>query len=126
MGFASNSPNKKKYVKVWLSVEKVNINWAVVMKIISSGTTFGYSSKYWTDSRTLNPTSSLTQAKDAKYPAFMKTPFSMIRMCVGAPDTNCVTHEFDKVYKSARDLFNAGYIRDTSVDQKGIERAFGA
>merc|ERR1712025_67462 len=114
-----------KYKKVWLSVEKLNINWSPIMKIISTGTTFGYSSKYWTDSRTLNPTSPLSQKKDAKYPAFMKTPFSVIRMCIGAPTTNCVHHTFNKVYKSARDLFSAGYIRDSQVDQKGIERSFG-
>merc|ERR1712048_1333288 len=49
-----------------------------------------------------------------------------IRMCVGFPDKNCVMHAFDKVYNSARELFNAGYIRDPQVDQKGIENAFGA
>merc|ERR1712048_472283 len=111
--------------KVWLSVEKLNVNWVPIMKIISTGTTFGYSSKYWTDSRTLNPTSPLSQQKDAKYPAFMTTPFSMIRMCIGGPTINCVHHTFDKVFKSARDLFSAGYIRDSQVDQTGIERAFG-
>merc|ERR1712151_1429378 len=122
--FNSNSPNKKKYKKVWLFVENLNINWAPVMKIISTGTTFGFSSKYWTDTRTLNPTSSLSQAKDAKYPAFMNKPFTMIRMCVGVPNKNCVIHTFKKAYKSARELFSAGYIRDTQVDQKGIELAF--
>merc|ERR1712151_910847 len=124
--FNSNVPNKKAYKKVWLFVENLNINWAPVMKIISTGTTFGFSSKYWTDTRTLNPTSSLSQAKDAKYPAFMNKPFTMIRMCVGVPNKNCVIHTFKKAYKSARELFSAGYIRDTQVDQKGIELAFGA
>jgi len=124
--FNSNTPNKKQYKKVWLSVEKINVNWAPIMKIISTGTTFGYSSSYWTNSKTLNPTIAVSQTtKDAKYPAFNKTPFSMLRMCIGAPDKNCVHHTFKKVYKSARDLFNSGYIRDPQVDQKGIERAFG-
>merc|ERR1712048_1549965 len=123
--FNNNNAKGMTYKKVWLSVEKLNVNWVPIMKIISTGTTFGYSSKYWTDSRTLNPTSPLSQQKDAKYPAFMTTPFSMIRMCIGGPTINCVHHTFDKVFKSARDLFSAGYIRDSQVDQTGIERAFG-
>merc|ERR1712151_1242626 len=127
--FNSNSPNKKAYKKVWLSV--AGLQWTPVMKIISTGTTFGFSSKYWTDDRTLNNISPPTQAKDAKYAAFNTQRFDTIRMCVGslAPSKNggnCVYHTFAKPYKSARDLFNAGYIRDTKVDQKGIEKAFGS
>merc|ERR1719174_384229 len=57
-------------------------DWIPVMKIISTGTTFGFSSTYWTDGRTLNPTSAVTQAKDAKYAAFNQQRFDTIRMCV--------------------------------------------
>merc|ERR1712151_728212 len=118
--FYSNAPNKKKYKKVWLSVANRFEDWQLVMKIISTGTTFGFSSAYWTNPKTLNPTSSITQAKDAKYPAFSQTSFRVIRMCVGSFNKNCVYYTFKRVYHSARDLFSAGYIRDAQVDQKGI------
>ena len=94
------------------------------MKIISAGTTFGYSSAYWTDTNTLNPTSPVSEEKDAKYSDYVNTPFSSLRMCVESPDSNCVYHKFSTVYSSARALFSAGYIKDTGLDQEGIESAF--
>ena len=39
--------------------------------------------------------------------------------------SGCVTHTFSKEYKSAKELFSAGYIRDSAVDQDGIFNAFG-
>ena len=46
-------------------------------------------------------------------------------MCVGKPDTNCVEHKFTRDYANAKALFAAGYIRDTTLDQKGILKVFG-
>merc|ERR1711981_437007 len=40
--------------------------WVPVMKIISSSATFGFSSAYWTNAKTLNPTSPVPEEKDAK------------------------------------------------------------
>jgi len=62
---------------------------------------------------------------DAKYPAFTKVPFSKIKMCVGSKDKNCVEHKFTRDYANAKALFAAGYLRDKTVDQKGILKAFG-
>jgi hypothetical protein len=62
---------------------------------------------------------------DAKYPAFTKVPFSKIKMCIGSKDKNCVEHKFTRDYANAKALFAAGYLRDKTVDQKGILKAFG-
>ena len=69
--------------------------------------------------------SSLAEAFNAKYPAFTKVPFSKIKMCVGKPGANCVEHKFTRDYANAKALFAAGYLRDKTVDQKGILKAFG-
>ena len=95
------------------------------MKIISSSSLFGYKSAYWTNTKTLNPKSPLSQQKDAKYPAFNTFAFSSIRLCIGSPDQNCVDHSFNKEYSSARALFSAGYIRDPTLKQEGFDDAFG-
>jgi len=65
------------------------------------------------------------EAFDAKYPAFTKVPFSKIKMCIGSKDKNCVEHKFTRDYANAKALFAAGYLRDKTVDQKGILKAFG-
>jgi len=65
------------------------------------------------------------KAFDAKYPAFTKVPFSKIKMCIGSKDKNCVEHKFTRDYANAKALFAAGYLRDKTVDQKGILKAFG-
>jgi len=62
---------------------------------------------------------------NAKYAEFLKVPFSKIKMCVGKPDANCVEHKFTRDYANAKALFAAGYLRDKTVDQKGILKAFG-
>merc|ERR1712048_1201570 len=66
------------------------------------------------------------KTRDAKYEAFSTVPFKTIRMCVNSPTENCIYHTFSKTYKSARELFSSGYIRDAKLDQKGIEAAFAA
>ncbi|CAE7227109.1 unnamed protein product, partial [Symbiodinium sp. CCMP2456] len=62
---------------------------------------------------------------DAKYKAYLEKPVESIRMCIGRVDTNCVKHTFKKKYKSAKELFTSGYIRDTTVDRDGILATFG-
>ena len=42
-------------------------------------------------------------------------------MCIGS---KCVTHSFNQSWTSAKELFQAGYIRDSSVDQAGILSTF--
>ena len=122
---------KTVYKKVWLYVADLDFqpNWTPVMKIMTN--TFGYDSKYWTDTKTLRPTSALEKKEDAKYPAFLNAPFSSIRVCVGQPtakpaSTNCVTHTFPVTYANAKTLFSSGYIRDPNLDQSGFEGAFAA
>ena len=95
------------------------------MKIISASTVFGFNSKYWTNTDTLNPDSPISEAKDAKYHAFSNAPFRTIRMCVGSVSSNCVVHSFAKTYDSAMQLFKSGYVRDATLDQEGIYKAFG-
>jgi hypothetical protein len=115
---------KKNAVTSTLPPWKVKEQWKLVMKT-DGDATFGFSSAYWTNDNTLNPTADEAAAGNAKYPAFTKTPFSKIRMCVGKPDTNCVEHKFTRDYANAKALFAAGYIRDTTLDQKGILKVFG-
>jgi hypothetical protein len=62
---------------------------------------------------------------NAKYPAFTNVPFSKIKMCVGSAVKNCVEHKFNRDYANAKALFSAGYIKDKTVDQKGILKVFG-
>ena len=100
------------------------------MKIISSSSLFGYKSAYWTNDKTLNPTSPLYQQKDAKYPAFSTASFNMMRMCTNTYQSNdigsnCVTHAFKQTYNSAQAFFSQGYLRDPLLDQEGIYSAFG-
>ena len=94
------------------------------MKIMEDST-FGFSSSYWTDDKLLNENSATTDKVNAKYSAFLNVPFKEIRMCVGDFGSNCVTHTFDSEWASAKALFNAGYIRDASVDKDGILKAYG-
>ena len=123
--FNSNSCKGRQDRQVWIYVEKVVDNWTPVMKIISASTVFGYNSKYWTDSKTLNPDSPISEAKDAKYHTFSSVPFHTIRMCVGSMSSNCVVHSFPRTYNSARELFSSGYVRDATLDQEGFYQAYG-
>ena len=113
--------------KTWLYVNEEKYDFVPILKIVQSGATFGYDSKYWTNTNTLNPKIAFTdKTKDAKYPAFSTVPFSTIRICVNSPTDNCIYHTFSKTYESARELFSAGYVRDAKLDQQGIEAAFAA
>ena len=94
------------------------------MQIIEDST-FGFSSSYWTNDQLLNENSAMTDHVNAKYSSFLNVPFNEIRMCVGEVASNCVSHTFGKVWSSAKELFNAGYIRDPSVQKNGILRAYG-
>merc|ERR1719265_2083809 len=109
---------KKNPITSTLPPWKIKEQWKLVMRI-SGGDTFGYSSSYWTNDKLLNENEPDDAAGNAKYSAFSKVPFSKIRMCVGKPDTNCVEHKFTRDYANAKALFAAGYIRDTTLDQKG-------
>jgi hypothetical protein len=95
-----------------------------VMKAVTN--LFTYDSAYWENTETLNPTSNLDQAEDAKYPAFMTATFNVIRMCVGGPATQCMDHRLGFTWNSAHDLFTAGDIRDESIDQGAWLSAFEA
>ena len=110
---------------VWVYVERRVDNWTPVMKIITAGTLFGYNSEYWTNVKTLNSDSPISEMKDAKYQAFSSAPFQTIRMCVGSPSGNCVIHSFPRTYSSAMELFKSGYVRDATLDQEGMYKAFG-
>jgi len=115
---------KKNPITTTLPPWKVKEQWKLVLKT-NGDATFGFSSAYWTNDKTLNPTASGAAEGNAKYPAFTKVPFSKIRMCVGKPDTNCVEHKFNRDYANAKALFAADYIRDTTLDQTGILKVFG-
>jgi len=98
--------------------------FTTVLKI-GKTSTFGYSSAYWENDELLNPESELEVEEDAKYPAYLTEPVAAIRMCIGAPASNCVTHEFVRPYASAKDLFSSGYTRDPYIDRDGILQSFG-
>ena len=93
---------------------------------IKNDSTFGYSSSYWTDDSLLNALSSPTDNVNAKYATFLNKPFNTIRMCSGSVDTNCVQYTFDdKIWSSAKELFNSGFQRATDQDQARILQVFG-
>ena len=94
------------------------------MKIMTDQT-FGYNSGYWRNDQLLNENSALSEKVNAKYSGFLSQPFKMIRLCSRGPDTNCISHTFDHEWQNAKELFNAGHIRDISIDQPGILRIFG-
>ena len=94
------------------------------MQIIEDST-FGFSSPYWTNDELLNEDTAITDEVNAKYAAFLNVPFQAIRMCVGNYQSNCVTYTFDDTWSSAKDLFNAGYIRDSSLNQARILEVYG-
>ena len=91
---------------------------------IAEDQTFGYSSSYWESDALLNENSPVDERVNAKYQAFLNVPFTTIRMCVENSNFNCVTHTFDKEWSSAKELFRAGRIKDTTVDQANILIAF--
>ena len=127
-GWTKDFAGKSKIVnkQAWVYVNKQQYDFEPIMKIMESKGTFGYDSAYWTNTKTLNAKTSWSdKTKDAKYEAFYTTPFRTIRMCVDSMG-NCIYHTFSKTYKSAKDLFAAGYIRDPKLDQQGIEAAFAA
>ena len=93
------------------------------MQIIEDST-FGYNSAYWTNDQLLNENSAITENVNAKYSSFLSTSFDTIRMCSEGPDSNCVSHTFDRVWNNAKELFNAGYIREPSLDQSEILKVF--
>ena len=98
--------------------------WELVLKIGETDK-FGFSSPLWTNADLLNADSAITQEGDAKYDTFSKVAFKQIRMCIGYAKANCVQHNFDYHWDSARELFGAGYVRDENVDQEGILKTFG-
>ncbi|CAL1168986.1 unnamed protein product [Cladocopium goreaui] len=99
--------------------------WILVMKI-SQGGVLGYESELWTNTELLNPDSPEDMPDNAKYQAFLDTPFKRLRACVGSSNGKCVHHSFDVEWSSAKDIFSAGYIRDPRVDQAGLIQALGA
>jgi len=122
------------YKDVWLSVKSsapVSTpvtradGWGLIMKT-GPDSELGYSSAYWENDNLLNEGSSPDSAgENAKYSLYLTKPFTKIRMCIGAPSSNCVEHTFDKTWANAKELFSAGYIRDADLDRDGILSAFG-
>jgi len=99
--------------------------WQLVMKVGTQTDKLGFSSALWTNDQLLNENSPMQDSTDAKYAAYLNVPFKEIRMCIGSPESNCVTHQFSKSYDSAKALFSAGYIRDQTVKRDEILKAFG-
>eukprot|EP00439_Symbiodinium_sp_Y106_P059475 s1671_g8.t1 len=99
--------------------------WVLIMKF-SDGEDLGYESKLWENTELLNPDSPEGVPVNAKYPAYLDLPFTHIQACVGSPHGHCVHHRFATPWASARELFSAGYVRDSTVDQAGFVQAFGA
>ena len=95
----------------------------LVMKI-ADDETFGYSSSYWEDDTLLNENSPVDERVNAKYQAFLNVSFTDIQMCVESENSNCYTHSLDREWRSAKDLFSAGMIKDTTFDQAKILSAF--
>ena len=92
---------------------------------IKNDSNFGFNSPYWTNDQLLNENSSPFDEANAKYSGFVDTAFNEIRMCVGLPDKNCVSHKFGHTWNNAKELFGAGFIRDPTVNQKQILKIFG-
>ena len=99
-------------------------NWQLALKVGKTAT-LGFSNALWTNSDLLNEASAVPSEEDAKYSAFNTEPFKRLRMCIGSPESNCVEHVFSKKYDSAKDLFNAGYVRDETVKRDEILATFG-
>jgi hypothetical protein len=96
----------------------------LVMKSVGDAT-LGWSSAYWRDSETLNPSSPIDELVNAKYPSYMSRSFNAIRLCVETL-TNCYTHSMAETWDSALSLWgNDNFIRDTNIDQAEILRIFG-
>ena len=91
---------------------------------IKEDSTFGYNSAYWTNDQFLNENSSITDNVNAKYPSFLSTSFKTIRICSESPDDNCVSYTFDQVWNNAKELFSAGYIRASTLDQSKMLEVF--
>jgi len=97
----------------------------LIMKI-DSDDTFKYNSDYWKDDNLLNENSSPSVQENAKYPTFLNTKFNNITVCVGSEIENCYSHKFeDKVWNSAKELFNAEYVRE-DLDVDAIVLAYQA
>ncbi|CAJ1365276.1 unnamed protein product [Effrenium voratum] len=108
-----------------VSAASATTPWVLVMKF-SEGGLLGYDSELWSNAELLNPDSPEDMPGNAKYQAYMDTPFKRLRACVGTAYGSCVSHSFDSAYSSASALFTAGYVRDFSVDQGGLIQALGA
>ena len=133
-GKGTCSHNSKTYKSVWIwafdatpvaPVAPSASGWKLVMKVGSQTDKLGFSSPLWTNGELLNQNSPIQDSTDAKYAAYLDAPFKEIRMCIGSPESNCVTHKFSKSYGSAKALFSAGYIRDQTVKRDEILKAFG-
>ena len=116
--------NSKTYKSVWMWVLPVS-QWKLAMKVGSKTDKLGYSSPLWTNTELLNQASPMQEEADAKYAEYLSVPFKEIRMCVGSPTSNCVTHQFSKTYDNAKALFSSGYIRDATVKRDELLKAFG-
>ena len=108
-----------------MMISMTQVKWKLAMKVGSKTDKLGFSSPLWTNTDVLNEASPMQEEVDAKYAEYLSVPFKEIRMCVGSPTSNCVTHQFSKTYDNAKALFSAGYIRDTSVKRDEILKAFG-
>lgn len=112
-------------VVVFLLFSVACADWQLVMKL-SSGPDLGFCSPFWTDERLRHEDTPASQPINAKYAAFLTASFGAIKMCIGSPLGNCVTHDFNCAWQSARQLFSDGFIRDVAVNQTDFLKAFAA
>merc|ERR1719336_578027 len=101
-------------------------DYVLIATIMGADATWGYSSSLWTDESLLNEEKALEEEANAKYETFITQKFLGMRICVDAPTSNCVEHRFGREFNSATELFNAGFIKDTNIDEEGLVAAFGA
>lgn len=126
------SATSQTHVSVWFyAIPGYTPTDVLVMKVSrnSDAEQLAYDSPLWENSETLNPNSPPEADEHAKYSAFHMQAFKTIKMCMGGPaghtNSNCVIHELENEYTSARQLFTSGFVSDERIDQEGIIEAFG-
>lgn len=130
-GLAGNTPSPD--APMWMYVLPEEAPYTLIMKL-SDDNTFGYSSAYWTNDDLYNGDDTEAILRNAKFAAFLDTPFTIFMVCFNAPyqlnganspNPNCVKHTFATPYSSAKALFNAGFVSVPNIDQEGLVRATG-
>jgi hypothetical protein len=126
-GSGTCSANSKTEKNAWLyilpEVFTLASEWTLVMKT-NGDSTWGYSESLWTNDALLNENDADTNAGNSKYAAYLTTPVSKIKVCVGLCTSCCFEHTLSGVYTSTKALFSAGYIADSTLPQDEILSSF--